>query len=105
MAAVLLRLMALIALVLMPHGLASAPAHAQAAHYGVSADHCADQTDSDKAPASTQVDCAMACSALQAAEAPLQAPVIGPKGPRLLALVTPFAGVEPEIATPPPKLS
>ena len=106
MTAALLRLITLLALVLMPFGMASSPAMAQpmpANHGTVQAGHCDEQSDQDKAPShsSQQMHCAM-CAALPASE-PTPAVVLRPTAPRIIATVSPFNGIELEIATPPPR--
>jgi len=97
----------LLALVLMPFGMAGSPAAAQpvtADHSMARPGHCDEQSDRGKAPAhsSQQMHCAM-CAALPASEPP--APVAGflPTPPRNIATVARFKGIELEIATPPPR--
>ena len=107
MTTALLRLITLLALVLMPFGMASGPAMAQpmpANHAMAQAGHCDDQSDQDKAPAhsSQQMHCAM-CAALPASEPPTPAAELRPTAPRIIAAASPFNGIELEIATPPPK--
>lgn len=107
MTAALLRFVTLLALVLMPFGMISTPANAQpmpANHAMTQQGHCNEQSDSDKAPAhsSQQMHCAM-CAALPAAEPPSPSAGIRPITPRIIATVSPFIGIELEIATPPPR--
>lgn len=107
MAATIFRLLALVALVLMPFGMAGSPAVAQAMpanHAMAQKGHCDEQSDRDKAPAhsSQQMHCAM-CAALPAAEPPVPVAGLRPIAPRIIASVTPFIGIELEIATPPPR--
>lgn len=102
MASALFRLMALFALLLMPGGMAGAPAIAQPAP--AASGHCEDGHSPADAPAQPQAHCA-ACAALPAFDLPEAASTILPKAPRLIARSQPIAGFEPEIATPPPKLS
>lgn len=104
MTAALLRLLTLLALVLMPIGMTSAPAAASpmpASHH-TAAGHCEEQPDQDQAPAS-KMDCAAMCTALPATDAAAPSPVLKPKAPRTIAVATPFDGVILEIATPPPR--
>ena len=106
MTTALLRLITLLALVLMPFGMASAPAVAQplpASHVMAQADHCDEQSDHGKAPAysSRQVHCAM-CAALPASEPPTPIAGLRPTAPRI-ATASPPRGIELEIATPPPR--
>lgn len=105
MTAALLRLLTLLSLVLMPLGMASEPALAQpmpAEHAMTSMPHCDDQPDQDEAPA-PKMDCTAMCTALPATDAPTDAPLLTPVAPRTIAIAAPFVGVEPEIATPPPR--
>lgn len=107
MTAALLRLLTLIALVLMPLGMTGAPALAAPDHHGMMmmADpgHCDERQDQDEAPARQQMDCTAACTALPATNEPDPAPVLKPTAPRLIGVAARFTGIEPEIATPPPK--
>ena len=107
MIAVLSRFVLLLALVLMPFGMAGTPANAQpmpANHEMVQQGHCDEQSDRDKAPAhsSQQMHCAM-CAALPAAEPPSPSASLRPATPRKIATVSPFNGIDLEIATPPPR--
>ena len=105
MTAALLRLLALLALVLMPFGMAGAPAMAQpmpTQHAMASMGHCDEQRDQDEAPVS-KMDCTAMCTALPATDAPAPAPALQPIVPRTIAIAVPFAGIEPELATPPPR--
>lgn len=105
MAAAVLRLLTLIALMLMPVGMAGAPAMAQPAparHAMAGMDHCDDMPAKEQAPPA-KMDCTAMCTALPATDAPLPEPVMNPKAPRAIATGAPFAGIVPEIATPPPR--
>ena len=107
MIAALFRFITLLALVLMPFGMMGAPANAQpmpANHEMVQQGHCDEQSDGEKAPAhsSQQMHCAM-CAALPAAEPPSPSVGLRPITPRKIATVSPFNGIELEIATPPPR--
>lgn len=108
MTVALLRLTILLALVLMPFGMAGTAAVAQpaaASHEMAQNGHCNGTSDQDQVPAHSpqQMHCAM-CAALPAGE--LSEPDAGlrPVMPRVIATVAPFDGIELEIATPPPKL-
>ena len=105
MIAALFRLLTLLALVLMPFGMASAPASAQPVDHAAMAQagHCSELPDEDKAPVSKQMDCTAACTALPASSSPLPAAPLEPQTPRTIAIAKPFAGVALEIATPPPR--
>jgi hypothetical protein len=106
MAAAIFRLLALVALVLMPLGMAGAPANAQSTttdHVAVAMGHCDDQPAKDKAPAPSKMDCMAMCTALPAANGPLLSSAMKPAAVRSTFVASPFAGVEPEIATPPPR--
>jgi hypothetical protein len=107
MAAALLRLLTLVALVLMPLGMAGAPAIAQQmpmehAALAASEGHCDQQPKQDESPASKS-DCTAMCTALPATDAPSPAPKLKPAASRTIAIAEPFAGIEPELATPPPR--
>lgn len=118
MAAAVLRLLALIALVLMPFGMASTPALAVPAGNdhrmamgpdtaGMDMSHCADEQNDDRneAPTPGSMDCMAACAAIPAPGVPALTKAIRPASPRAVFLATPFSGIDPEIATPPPKLA
>jgi hypothetical protein len=102
MASAVLRLFALFALVLMPLSMASAPASAHPAA-ATPAGHCDDQPQPAKAPAGPQMHCT-ACSALPANDAPTPVEEMAPQATLLVAPVSSLTGIEPDIATPPPKL-
>ena len=105
MSAAIFRLLALLALVLMPLGMSSAPAAASTmpADHGMTAGHCEGQSSSDEAPAA-KMDCAM-CTAIPAREPVAQAPLFQRSAPRTIAFAFAFEGIVPETATPPPKLA
>ena len=107
MAAAILRLMALIALMLMPVGMAGAPAMAQPApaEHGMAMDHCDGMPGEEQAPAPSKMDCAAMCVALPAADTPAPEATIKPTAPRTIAIGARFDGIVPEIATPPPRRS
>jgi hypothetical protein len=108
MRSVLLRLFAALAVLLMPFGMAAAPA--EPIHYQQMAmaapmptQHCP-----ESAPGSNGAlaHCAMACSAALPAinsVEPFAYPVVR-SSPQVPALKT-LSGVEPEIATPPPRFA
>jgi len=102
MASALLRLLALFALVSMPLSMASAPASAQPAA-SMPAGHCDDHQQPAKAPAGPLMHCT-ACAALPAMDAPTQLTELAPGTPMLIRLASFLAGIEPDTATPPPKL-
>src|SRR5262245_55873240 len=102
MASAVLRLLALIALVLMPLSMASAPASAQPAARAP-AGHCDDHQQPSKAPSGPLMHCT-ACAALPAIDTPAPIAELDPETPMLIALASFLAGIEPDTATPPPKL-
>lgn len=102
MASALFRLLALIALLAMPGGMAGAPALAAPAP--AASGHCEQGHAPAEAPAQPQAHCA-ACAALPAFELPAPAATVVPTAPRLIARTQAIDSIEPEIATPPPKLS
>lgn len=116
MAAAFLRLLALVALVLMPFGMASTSALAAPADNGhvmamghemaeMDKSHCADRQDQngDDSPISKSMNCMAACAAIPGPGAPPLADPIKPAELRNIFLATRFVAVDPEIATPPPK--
>ena len=103
MASAVLRLLALFALMLMPLSMGSAPATAQPVATAP-AGHCDEQPQPEKAPAGPQVHCT-ACAALPAIDAPAPVAGMAPEMPVMIELAGSLAGIEPDIATPPPKLA
>ena len=108
MAAATFRLLMLVALVLMPFGMAGAPATAQpmpADHAAMSMamGHCDEQPTKETAPTSSKMDCTAMCTALPAADNPLPVKAMKPVALRSTAIAAPFVGIEPELATPPPR--
>lgn len=108
MIAALVRFVTLLALVLMPFGMVGTPAAAKAMpadHATMQMGHCDEQPQQDKAPGHTsqQMHCAM-CTALAASEPPAPPSSPAPRTARIIAAVSPFNGIELEIATPPPRL-
>lgn len=93
-------LIALVALVLMPIGMAAAPAMAQPAAAG----HCDDHQQPADAPNSAQVHCT-GCASLPVLPAPGTVDSLAPQAPALPALVEAFSGVDPRTDPPPPKRS
>lgn len=103
MASAALRLLALFALVLMPMAMNSAPASAQP-DATAPAGHCDDHQQPAKAPAGSQVHCT-ACAALPAIDTPAPVAELDPETPMIIALAGFLSGIEPDTATPPPKLA
>jgi hypothetical protein len=95
----LVRLIAFIAVLLMPFGMASAPAMEVAP---APAGHCGEHEEPADAPEGTSSHCA-ACSALPTVDAPAPQDVGEPKPMLKLMGATPFHGIEPDTITPPPK--
>ena len=107
MPSMVVKLLTLLALVLMPLGMGTAgamPAH----HAPETAivEHCdedggqpADQTRDQS------MDCAISCSMLAVAEVQVDSPSVARPVPTARLLVHPDAGLHPDTATPPPKLS
>ncbi len=102
MASALFRLLAFVAVLLMPLGMATRPA--AAAQPASAAGHCDEHQEPVDAPAAPKPHCT-GCAALPADEAPEAIADLRPKAPMLLALADFRAGVEPDTITPPPKLS
>ena len=103
MASAVLRLLALVALLLMPLSMASAAASAQPNAVAPTG-HCDDHQQPAKAPTGSQVHCT-ACAALPAVDTPAPSAELRPEMPMLIALAGFMAGIEPDTATPPPKLA
>ena len=105
MPALILRLMTLLALALMPFGMGVASA--APVHHAPSAATACDEHGGQPAKASPDqaLDCAMACSMLVAAEARVEEPAPLIRLPAAGLLIERAAGLHPETATPPPKLS
>ena len=103
MRSILLRLMALVAVLLLPLGMAPAAAHYEHSAASMTMQHCPDQ-GSKSVSKSGFAECTMACSAaLAAADLPAE-----PLPPSFPVPVTATAvqilhGLHPDIATPPPK--
>jgi len=102
MASAFVRLIALLALIAMPLGMASAPAAAQPAS-GAAMAHCDDQKAPDDAPAQQMLHCAV-CAALPAIDHVGAGAELRPEPLLHAAAVVRIEASEPEIATPPPKL-
>lgn len=104
MIAALSRLVAMLALVLMPIGMGTAAAAAHAPQVSAEAGHCsgAEQGAPD-APTMPAADCTVGCAAVQAS-VPAQTPVqIIPRQAPPAAFVAAISGIHLDIATPPPK--
>ena len=102
MPAVLLRLAMLVALAFMPFGMSSAPAMAGGASSSASG-HCDEHQKPADAPAKMHMHCAT-CAALPADE-PAAVAELRPQAPILISTAHALSDTQPEIATPPPKLS
>ena len=101
----LTRILTLLALLLMPLGMASAPAAAAIPVAGSAGDgHCDDHRKPEGAPAKAEMHCT-ACAALPALDAPRETVALLPDAPMVISLASSVAGFEPEIATPPPKFA
>ena len=103
MVAQLLRLMMVIALALMPFGMTNAPAVA-ASILPAAAGHCDEHQKPDKLPAKMHMSCA-SCTALPAPDVAPEVSELRHEPPRLVKAVKAMSDTEPELATPPPKLS
>ena len=101
MASPLFRLMALLALLLMPAGMAGAPALAQPV--STTSEHCGEHQQPADTSSEGQKHCA-ACAALPAADVP-EPSTLAPVTPRVIAGMSATSGNQPEIETPPPKRS
>jgi hypothetical protein len=105
MTAAVLRLLALIALVLMPLGMAGAPAAASAmpADHAMAAGHCEGQPGDEQQAPSASMDCAAMCTAIPAREAEAPIPMFQRSNLAAVTVAVAFQGIEPELATPPPR--
>jgi hypothetical protein len=106
MTRVVAKLLVLMAVLLMPFGMAPAGA---AGHHAASASmvmsHCPDQKTADHAKGGA-VECTMACAAaLPAIDAPGQQPLLVACEPLEQSAAERLHGLHPETATPPPKHS
>ena len=97
------RLLALIAVLLMPFGMAPAAAGSHQHHDSMPMQHCPDQ-GSKPTNKSGFVECTMACSAALPAIASEQSqPLPTNAVPTEVAAATLLHGLHPETATPPPR--
>jgi hypothetical protein len=108
MIAVLLRLLALAAVMLMPLGMSASAAPAGQPAMAGMAGHCDEQGNGDEqgspedgAP-EAPMDCT-GCAALMASAGPRPGIRAVPKLPARVADLSPVPGSVPELATPPPK--
>ena len=101
MVAAVTRLVLLVALALMPMGMASARA---AVPVTAAAGHCDEHQQPADAPAKMDMHCAT-CAALPAIQVPVGDPELRPEMPRFARASSALSDTEPEIATPPPRLS
>jgi hypothetical protein len=102
-----LRLLAFVAVLLMPFGMSAAPA--DPVHHeemgAMTMQHCPDE-DSKPHSKGALADCTMACaSALPAAELPQPKTPLAFRVPVEPHLIPSLSGIELEIATPPPRQS
>lgn len=101
MLAAVMRLILLVALALMPMGMASAPAAVEVA---AAAGHCDEHQQPAETPAKMDMHCAT-CAALPAIQVPVGDPELRPEMPRFARASSALSDTEPEIATPPPRLT
>jgi hypothetical protein len=99
-----IRLLALAALLMMPFGVTGPTMAAAVSAATAEAGHCAEHGKPAEEPVKMQVHC-NGCSAIAAIEPPAPVAEFRPRAPRLVTAMHPGTGIEPEIATPPPKLS
>ena len=106
----ILRMLTMLAVLLMPIGMlggeAAAMGHSAPIAAAAMADHCAAMHHKQKKDEPAKgADCVVACAAIPASDAPYQHETLAPmhvEAPRLIAVV---AGLHPEAATPPPRIS
>jgi hypothetical protein len=107
MASVVLRILALMALVLMPLGMISMSASATTMNEVAAArvaDHCAEHQMPASAPSEAQMHCS-ACAALPAAAATTRLTELITTAPVHIRCTHFVPAFEPEIGTPPPRRS
>jgi hypothetical protein len=100
-----LRLLALVAVVLTPAAMMSAPAAAKPATVSSTGSHCAghqDEQRKEQPPVNDEAQC-LACAGLLVAERPHVAELPWLRAALLAGHLHKFMGIEPELATPPPK--
>lgn len=102
MAALLFRMLAMIAIVLMPLAMTGAPAAAQGP--GDPA-HCSsnEQPQPEPAPGDMQDAGCFACAGLPAIADPRVGDLLVPAIRKVIVAAHVFEGIEPELATPPPR--
>jgi len=99
------RLLALVAVVLMPLGMAPAAAGPHQHHEAMPMQHCPDQ-GSKPTNKSGFVECTMACSAaLPAISSEQNQPLPIIAVPAVTTVATLLHGLHPETATPPPRIA
>jgi hypothetical protein len=99
------KLLAFVAVLLMPFGMSAAPAEAHHRHAAAAMpmEHCPDGQPKSEGSGVLH-SCTMACSAaLPAADCPPVAAQLVTRPPAEPRFVPPLAGIELEIATPPPR--
>lgn len=106
MRSVLLRLVAIFAVLIAPVGMTAAPAMAQHQHTAsMPMQHCPDQNPAQSGKVGF-AECTMACSAALPAVEPGQAGLLPmPGAPVEANPVAQLHGLHPDTATPPPRLS
>lgn len=102
----LLRLMTIVALAIMPLGMAAAPASTSKSDDPVmtSADHCPEPVGTHDAAPLAAMDCQASCNALPVLAAVETNRSVTPSLPRETGTTVIFDDNIPEIATPPPRL-
>lgn len=106
MMALAFRLLAILAILTMPFGMAAAPAAAADEHHSAAMpmEHCPDGQDRQRDPGGSFAECAMPCSAaLPAANLSPAVAITLPRAPAEPAFQIALSGILLEIATPPPK--
>ena len=98
-----LRFLMVLALMLMPMGMASAQAAFATGPVAMS-DHCDEHQPPAHSPTKSNTHCAT-CSALPAVDAPVAVMELRPAMPRLVTAANAMSDPELETATPPPRIS
>lgn len=102
-----LRLLAIVAVMLMPFGMAAAPAasiHHQEMAKAMPMEHCPEPASTPQSNG-TLAHCSMACAAaLPVVNSPALVPHLTVRSLPSAPMIGILSGTEPEIATPPPRL-
>jgi len=105
MSASLWKVLAVLAVLLMPFGMAAAPAAAHAMPTAKTADHCGENQPQPAQQGKAQADCSIACAATLPVHPHASIPLPQVGSTASSAPMPPLAGLVMELATPPPRRS